>query len=152
MAAGNEVKLVGNLTRDPELRFTPSGAAVVNFGIAHNRRFQRNDEWQEEKSFFDIVAFGSLAEHVAESCTKGMRVIIGGRLQQRSWETKEDPPQKRSKIEVVADEIGPDLKWGTVEFTKAEREGGGNGGGGQTRQSAGRQQAPPAYDPDEEPF
>lgn len=149
MAAGNEVKLVGNTTRDPELKFTPSGTAVVNFGIAHNRRWQKDGEWQEEKSFFDVVAFGELAENIAESVAKGHRVVLDGRLQQRSWETAEG--QKRSKIEIVLDDLGVSLKWGTTSFTKNESHG---SGGGRPASSGNRTPPPPpsGYDTDEEPF
>ena len=89
MANGNTVELVGNLTRDPELRFTPNGAAVASFGLAVNRRWrnQQTNEWEEQISFFDIVCWRELAENVSESLTKGTRVMVSGRLEQRSWET-----------------------------------------------------------------
>lgn len=118
----NTVGLVGNITRDPELRFTPGGMAVAQFGLAVNRRRQdRNtQEWIEETSFFDVVAYGTLAENVAESLQRGGRTVVNGRLEQRSWETAEG--EKRYKIEVVADEIGPSLRWATAEVTKNERD------------------------------
>src|SRR6476661_6333851 len=134
MANGNTVELVGNITRDPELRFTPSGAAVANFGLAVNRRWrnQQTNEWEEQVSFFDIVCWRELAENVSESLTKGTRIMVSGRLDQRSWETENG--DKRSKVEVVADDIGPSLRWATVEITKNERrepgQGGGSGGSG----------------------
>ena len=129
MANGNTVELIGNITRDPELRFTPSGAAVANFGLAVNRRWrnQQTNEWEEQVSFFDIVCWRELAENVAESLTKGSRVMVSGRLDQRSWET--DNGEKRSKVEVVADEIGPSLRWATAQVTRNERRDGGSGGG-----------------------
>ena len=151
MANGNTVELIGNITRDPELRFTPSGAAVANFGLAVNRRWrnQQTNEWEEQVSFFDVVCWRELAENVAESLTKGSRVIVTGRLDQRSWET--DNGEKRSKVEVVADEVGPSLRWATAQVTRNERRDGGSGGG---YDSAPPPVAPPAagYNDDEEPF
>jgi single-strand DNA-binding protein len=122
------VTLVGNVTRDPELRFTPTGQATASFGLAVNRRWQnrQTQEWEEQVSFFDIVCWREMAENVAESITRGSRVVVTGRLEQRSWETQDG--EKRSKIEVVADEIGPSLRWATAQVTKNERSGGGGGG------------------------
>ena len=130
---GNTVTLVGNITRDPELRFTPNGQATANFGLAVNRRYQdRQGEWQESTSFFDVVCWREMAENAAESLTKGARIIVTGRLEQRSWESQEG--DKRSKIEVIADEIGPSLRWATAAITRNERrtpaEGPPPGGGG----------------------
>lgn len=121
MATGNNLTIVGNLTRDPELRFTPSGQATTSFGVAVNRRWQnrQTQEWDEATSFFDIVCWGGLAENVAESLEKGCRVVVTGRLDQRSWET--DGDDKRSKVEIIADEVAPSLRWATVEVTKAAR-------------------------------
>jgi single-strand DNA-binding protein len=151
MANGNTVELIGNITRDPELRFTPSGAAVANFGLAVNRRWrnQQTNEWEEQVSFFDIVCWRELAENVSESLTKGTRIMVSGRLDQRSWETENG--DKRSKVEVVADEIGPSLRWATAQVSRNERRDGGSGGG---FDSAPPPQAPPAggYNDDEEPF
>jgi len=104
--------VVGNTTRDPELRFTKNGLAMLTVGVAVNRK--RGDE--ETTSFFDVVAFGSLAENVAESCPKGCRVVVTGRLEQRSWDT--DNGERRSKVEIVADEIGPSLRWATCTVTR----------------------------------
>ena len=120
----NHVTIVGNATRDPELRYTPSGATVVTFGLAVNRRWRnrQTQEWEEETSFFDVKAWAGLAENVAESIVKGCRVIVTGRLEQRSWET--DDGQKRSKVEVVADEIAPSLRWATAQVHRIERDGG----------------------------
>ena len=117
----NSVTLVGNITRDPELRFTPTGQATANFGIAINRRWQnkQTQEWEEEVSFFDVVCWRELAENVAESLQKGARAILTGRLEQRSWETADG--DKRSKIEVVCDSCGPDLRWASAVVTKNER-------------------------------
>ena len=150
MANGNVVELIGNITRDPELRFTPSGAAVANFGLAVNRRWrnQQTNEWEEQVSFFDVVCWRELAEKVTESLTKGSRVMVSGRLDQRSWETQDG--EKRSKVEVVADEVGPSLRWATAQVTKTERRDGGGGGGYNAPPPA--QEPPAGYSDDEEPF
>lgn len=100
MADYNKVILMGNLTRDPDLKYTPAGKAVANFSLAVNRRYKVNDEWNEETDFFDIVVFGKQAENCTEYLKKGRPVLVDGSLQQRRWET--DEGQKRSKIEVVA--------------------------------------------------
>jgi len=141
----NTVTLVGNAARNPELRFTPSGQCVATFGLAVNRRWQnkQTSAWEESVSFFDVVAWGTLGENIAESITKGTRVIVTGRLQQRSWET--DQGDKRSKVEIVADEIGASLRWATVEVAKNERRSAASGSNGTTTQSVG-------YGYDEEPF
>jgi len=161
MAFGNTVNIVGNVTRDPELRYTPSGASVTNFSVAWNRRYERNGQQVEEVSFFDVVCWGSLADNVAASLTKGNRVMVTGRLDQRSWETPQG--DKRSKIEITADDVAPSLRWASVEIARNPRDdnfggGGGNFGGGgggnapvqnQPNQSAAPQQD---YNYDEEPF
>jgi len=150
----NTVTVVGNVTRDPELRFTQGGMAVASFGLAWNRR--RQDQ-EDEVSFFDVTCFRQMAENVAESITKGARVVVYGTLQQRSWDNQEG--ERRSKVEILADDIAPSLKWATAQVTRNEfRGGGGGGGGGSTGDSAptggDRADAPetPAYDTDEEPF
>jgi len=162
MANGNNVDLIGNVTRDPELRFTPSGQAVATFGLAVNRRWQnrQTQDWEEATSFFDVVCWAQLAENVAESVSKGTRLIVTGRLEQRSWETQEG--EKRSKIEVIADEVGPSLRWATASVARNERQGGsfdGGGGGGRSGGGGGGGQSAPTpntpapnYDYDEEPF
>ena len=154
MANGNTVELIGNITRDPELRFTPSGAAVANFGLAVNRRWrnQQTNEWEEQVSFFDIVCWRELAENVAESLTKGSRIMVSGRLDQRSWET--DNGEKRSKVEVVADEVGPSLRWATAQVERTPREGGGGGGDRSNRGNSGGggNAGGGEYFGDEEPF
>ena len=150
----SNVTVVGNLTRDPELRYTPAGAATCQFGLAVNRRWQnrQTNEWEEATSFFNVVAWREMAENAGESLTKGARVIVTGRLEQRSWESQEG--EKRSKIEVIADEIGPSLRWATAEVKKNDRRspgdgmGAGGGGGGGGRPVAN--EAPGGYD--EEPF
>ncbi len=151
MAIDNNVSVTGNATREPELRFTPSGQAVANFGVAVNRRWQnrQTQEWEESVSFFDITCWASLAENVAESVSKGTRVTITGRLDQRSWETQEG--EKRSKIEIVADDVAVSLRWANADVTRNERFDGGGGGGSRPPQGGGGNQPPP-YNPDEEPF
>lgn len=118
--ADNTVTLCGNLTRAPELRFSPSGTPIVNFGIAVNaRKKDASGEYVDDPKFFDVSAFNSLAENVAESLNKGDRVVISGRLDFRQWETPEG--DKRSKVEVLADEVGPSLRWATAVVAKNER-------------------------------
>ena len=108
----NTTTLVGNLTRDPQIKFTDSGNAVLTFSIAVNRRFQKNKEWQEEAHYFDVVAYGELAENAGNSITKGSRVIVCGRLAYQSYTDKNN--EKRTKIEVVADEIGISTRFAAV--------------------------------------
>ncbi len=136
--ADSVVTLVGNLTREPEMRFTPSGAGQSLFGIAVNYRRpdrQRQGEWIEETSFFNIVCWGTLAENV-QGLAKGTRVIVTGRIQQRSWETEQG--EKRSVVEVVADEVGPSLRWARADVHRNERRGGGGGfDGGSSNRSGG---------------
>lgn len=162
MSADNTVTLIGNATRDPEQRFTPSGASVVNFGLAVNRRWQnrQTNEWEEEVSFFDVTVWQQLGENVAKSIRKGDRVTVVGRLQQRTWET--DNGEKRSKVDVVADDVSLSLRWATVPDVvrneKPERapersEGRGRsdgGGGGRGRSSSAR--SAPTEEYAEEPF
>ena len=152
--ADNTVTVVGNLTRDPELRFTNSGQANASFGVAVNRRWQnrQTQEWEEQVSYFNVVCWREMAENTAESLTKGMRVVVTGRLEQRSWETKEG--DKRSVIEIVADEIAPSLRWASAQVTRNERSDGG-GGRPVPRPTTPTQNEPAAgagYGYDEEPF
>ncbi len=123
MTAGNNVFLVGGCTRDPELRFTASGQATATFGLAVTRKWQnrQTNAWEEATSFFDIVCWREMAENVSECLAKGARVMVSGRLEQRSWEDQDG--NKRSKVEVVADEVGPSLRWATAEVKKNERKG-----------------------------
>ncbi len=148
MAFDNSITVVGNVTRDPELRFTPAGAAVANFGVAWNLKRQ---DGEDQVSFFDVTCWRQLAENVAESLTKGMRVVVYGRLEQRSWQTQDG--EKRSKVEIIADEVAPSLKWATAEITRNDTRGGGGGGregGGYSARPVANE--PPPYDTDEEPF
>jgi single-strand DNA-binding protein len=128
---GNSVTLVGNLTDDPELRFTSQGAAVANFRIAVSRRVRdpQTNEWRDgDTSFFRVNCWRQLAENVAETLQRGMRVVVTGSLKMRSWETQEG--EKRTVVEVEADEVGPSLKWATAKVEKTSRQGGATGGGG----------------------
>ena len=140
MAGETTITVIGNLTSDPELRFTPSGSAVANFTIASTpRTFDRqSNEWKDgETLFLRASVWREAAENVAESLTKGMRVIVSGRLKSRSYETKEG--EKRTVIELEVDEIGPSLRYANAKVNRTQRSGGqggqggfggGNGGGG----------------------
>ena len=149
MAFGNTVSIVGNATRDPELRFTPSGTPVCTFGVAWNRRYERNGEQVEGVSFFDVTCWSSLAENVAESVTKGARVIVHGRLDQQTWDAPDG--SSRSKVEIVADEVAPSLRWASAQVNRNERR---EGNGAAPRRSSApppAQASAPSYE-DEEPF
>lgn len=130
MANGNTVTMVGNLTDDPELRYTPQGAAVANFRIAVNHRFKdQAGNWQDgETSYFRVNCWRQLAENIAESLTRGTRVVVTGRLKMRQWETQEG--EKRSVVEIEADEIGPSLRFATAKVERTSKGSGGGGGGG----------------------
>lgn len=123
VASDNQIIIVGNLTDDPELRYTPNGAAVVKFRVAVNRRYR--DEagtWKDgDTSYFTVNAWRTLAENIAESLTRGTRVIVAGRLQMRSWETQEG--DKRTVVEIEADEVGPSLRWATAKVERQGRSG-----------------------------
>jgi single-strand DNA-binding protein len=137
MAGETPITLVGNLTADPELRFTPSGAAVANFTVASTpRTFDRqSNEWRDgDAMFLNCAVWRQAAENVAESLQKGMRVIVQGRLKSRSYETREG--EKRTVFEVDVDEIGPALRYATAKVTRTS-SGGGQGGGGGGRSSGG---------------
>ncbi|HZI38822.1 MAG TPA: single-stranded DNA-binding protein [Acidimicrobiia bacterium] len=155
MSAGNSITIVGNITRDPELRYTPSGQANVRLGVAVNRKWQdrSSGEWQEATSFFDVIAWRELAENVNESLKKGARVIVTGRLEQRTWEQEGN---KRSVVEIIADEIAPSLRWATAKVEKTERrggdQGGGGGGSGFGRSAPAAEQPAPYDDFGDEPF
>jgi single-strand DNA-binding protein len=153
--ADNTVTLVGNLTRDPELRFTQSGQAIATFGMAVNRRYQQNGEWQEKVSFFNVVAWAQLGENAASSLQKGSRVIVTGRLEQREYESRDG--DKRNVVEIVADEVGPSLRWATATVERTDRrtaDVGGGGGGYRSGGGAGGGGGGSSYPPqdDEEPF
>jgi single-strand DNA-binding protein len=147
----NNVTLIGNLVDDPELRFTPSGVAMAKIRMAVNRRWRGNDgEWQEDTSFFTGTVWREQAESAAESLQKGARVIVTGRLEQRSWET--DQGEKRSVVEVQIDEIGPSLRWATATVNKTARSGGGDFAAAQGSDVPPAPVARDSYGPDEAPF
>lgn len=156
MAGETIITLVGNLTGDPELRFTPSGAAVANFTVASTpRNFDRQtNEWKDgEAMFINCSVWRQAAENVAESLQKGMRVVVQGRLKSRSYETREG--ERRTVFEIDVDEVGPSLRYASAKVTKTGG-GGGQGGGGYGGQQSGggyggggggRPQQAPAQDP-----
>jgi single-strand DNA-binding protein len=158
MAGETTITIIGNLTNDPELRFTPSGAAVANFTVASTpRNFDRqSNEWKDSETLFmRCSVWRDMAEHVAESLTRGTRVIVSGRLRSRTYDTKEG--EKRTVVEMEADEVGPSLRYATTKIAKAARPGdqfgGGSGNGGnygapQNRPGGGGYGAPqPQGDP-----
>jgi single-strand DNA-binding protein len=157
VAGDTTITVVGNLTADPELRFTPSGAAVANFTVASTPRIfdRQSSEWKDgEALFLRCNIWREAAENVAESLTRGSRVIVTGRLKQRSFETREG--EKRTVFEVEVDEIGPSLRYATAKVNKASRSGGGGGGfggggggggGGAARQGSAPASSAPADDP-----
>ena len=147
--ASNSITVVGNPTRDPELRFTQSGKPTVTLGLAVNRRYQVNGEWQEQTSFMNVVAWDQLAENIAASLTKGSRVLVTGRLDVREYEAREGG--KRTAVDIVADEIGPTLRWATVTVERTAPRGGGEGGGYSGGRGASSAPAADNYS-DEEPF
>ena len=130
MAGETVLTIIGNLTNDPELRFTPSGAAVANFTVASTpRTFDKNsNEWKDgETLFMRCSVWREAAENVAESLTRGTRVIVSGRLRSRTYDTKEG--EKRTVVELEVDEVGPSLRYATTKVSKTSRGGGGGGGG-----------------------
>ncbi|HEY5424820.1 MAG TPA: single-stranded DNA-binding protein [Ilumatobacteraceae bacterium] len=149
--AENSVTVVGNLTRDPELRFTAGGKGVASFGLAVNRRYQVNGEWQEKVSFFNVTAWDTLGENAAASLNKGARIIVTGRLEQRDYETQSG--EKRNVVEIVADELGPSLRWARAEVERTQRTGpdGTPSGGRPAAAPSGGRASDPVYG-DEEPF
>jgi single-strand DNA-binding protein len=146
----NNVTLIGNLVEDPELRFTPSGVAMAKIRLAVNRRWRGQDgQWQEDTSFFNGTVWREQAETVAESLQKGTRVIVSGRLEQRSWETEQG--EKRSVVEIAIDEIGPSLRWATATVNKTQRSEEWSNSNQQPT-SAAAPVARDEYGPDEAPF
>ncbi len=150
MATNNVITLVGNITDDPELRFTPSGAAVANFTVAVNRRQQSQaGNWEDKlDGFFKCNCWRDMAENVAESLTKGSRVMVVGRLQQRSWDDQEG--NKRSAFEIQVDEGGPSLRWSTAQVQKSQRSGGKGGSSQDWSAPAPAQPAPVSSGPADE--
>ncbi len=137
--ADSSITIVGGLGRDPEIRYTATGRAKATLGVAVSRRWQnrQTNEWEEQTSWFNVVVWGDMAENLSDTLSKGMRVIVTGRLEQRSWETEQG--EKRSVVEIVADEVGPSLRWATADVKRSERRsGGGQGGGGDFGGGGGR--------------
>lgn len=155
MAGDTVITVIGNLTADPELRFTPAGAAVANFTVASTPRVfdKASQEWKDgEALFLRCNIWREPAENVAESLTRGARVIVTGRLVQRSFETREG--EKRTVVELEADEVGPSLRYATAKVNKTTRSGGG-AGAGRGAQGAGGDPwtaSAPAPTSDEPPF
>jgi len=137
MAAGDtNITIIGNMVNDPELRYTPTGQAVATFRVASTPRFmdRTTNEWKDGESLFlSCNVWRQAAENVAESLTRGMRVIVSGRLKQRSYETKEG--EKRTVYEIEVDEVGPSLRNASAKVTRSQRSGGGSGFGGPSGQS-----------------
>jgi single-strand DNA-binding protein len=134
MAADNHTTIVGNLVDDPELRFTNTGTAVANMRVAVTQRIQQDGEWRDrDTSFLKVNVWRGQAEHLADSLAKGDRVMVTGRLRQRSWETPEG--DKRSVTEIEADEVGASLKFATAKVERATQRGNGERGQGQQRQA-----------------
>ena len=145
MAFDNTVTIVGNVTRDPELRFTASGLPMCQFGVAWNQRKQNGEDVAH---FFEVTCWQSLAENVSESISKGTRVIVYGRLDFSSWET--DQGEKRNQTRLQADEVAPSLRWATTDVTRNESKGGDFG---QSGDSGGQTATTTTVNPtDEEPF
>jgi single-strand DNA-binding protein len=146
MAGDTQITVVGNLVDDPELRFTPSGAAVANFRIASTPRTfdKQSNEWKDgDALFLSCSVWRQAAENVAESLQKGMRVVVQGNLRSRQYETREG--EKRTVFEIQVDEVGPSLKYATAKVTRTQRSGGSSYGGGQ--QGGGQAGAPADNDP-----
>jgi single-strand DNA-binding protein len=152
--ADNTITVVGNLTRDPELKFLNSGQAALRLAIAVSRKWtnRQTNEQQEQTSYFDVQAYGAMAENTANSLQKGMRVVVTGRMEQRSWDTPEG--KKAYAFEIVADEIAPSLRWATAKIDRNPRaEGGTSYAGGNFSQGGPQTFNPPTHQPfDEEPF
>ncbi len=152
MAFDNNVVIVGNVTRDPELRFIPSGTPVTSFGLAWNQRSSQGGE--EKAHYFDVTCWRELAENVAESISRGSRVVVYGRLDYRSWENENG--EKRSAVQIVADEVAPSIRWATAEVTKIDRraDGGSGGFGGSSSPDSGGATGGSGerFPTDEEPF
>lgn len=133
----NSITVCGTATRDAELQYSQGGQAICKLSIAVNRRWQQAGEWKEEVSFFNVTAWGKLGENVAESIVKGSRIIVFGRMSQRTYEKD---GEKKQAFEIVADDIGPSLKWATAAVTRTERSENTTGG---SRQSKPQEQSDP---------
>jgi single-strand DNA-binding protein len=154
MATDNFVQIIGNVTRDPELRYTTGGAAVCSFGIAYTpRRRNANGDWEDgETSFFNCSAWRDLGENIAATITKGSRVVVTGSVRSRDWEDRDG--NKRTSIEIGVDDCAPSLRWAQARIERTSRsggDGGGNSGGGNSGGGGGNRPPDPVYG-DEEPF
>jgi single-strand DNA-binding protein len=149
MANDNFVQIIGNVTRDPELRFTTGGTAVCSFGLAWTpRRRNAQGEWEDgETSFFNCSAWRDLGENIAASISKGMRVVVTGSVRARDWEDRDG--NKRTSIEIDVDDCAPSLRWAQAQIERTSRTGGGSNGGGAP---AGSNRPPDPVYGDEEPF
>ena len=146
MAFDNNIVVVGNLTRDPELRYTQGGTPLCSLSVAWNQRSGPNGE-EDKSHFFNVTCWRDLAENCAESLTKGMRVVVYGRIDYSSWEDSQTG-QTRSKVEIQADEVSPSLRWATAQVTRKSSGGGNFAGNSETT----AQPASSTYDANEEPF
>lgn len=146
------IYLVGNVTRDPELRFSATGTAVTSFSVAVNSSVNKKDGTRDEKvSFYDITAFGAMAENACESLQKGVRAIVFGRMEQDSWESN---GERKTRFKVIADDLGPSLRWATAPVTRNERVGAQNYAAAPAAppQAAAPQEPAREYSYDDEPF
>jgi len=148
MAFDNNVVLVGNITQDPELRYTNSGLAVCSLNIAWNSKNPRTEE--EKAHFFEVSCWRQLAENVAESVTRGMRVVVYGRLDYQTWEGPNG--EKRSAVKILADEVSPSIRWATAQVSKNERGGAPSQSSQPNPSNAGSDFGAGYEIPDEEPF
>lgn len=150
MSFGNNVTIVGNLVKPPDLRFTKTGVPVAQFSVAYNdRRWSAKDnDYEEEVHFFDVTCWQALAENVSDSLQKGDRVVVSGKLQQQTWETKEG--DKRSKVNILADDVAPSLRWATVDIQKNQKNE--SRPSGNTRNNAPVADEDIDYNAEEEPF
>ncbi|MGA1439348.1 MAG: single-stranded DNA-binding protein [Ilumatobacteraceae bacterium] len=157
MASDNFVQIIGNVTRDPELRFTTGGTAVCSFGIAYTpRKRNANGEWEDgDTSYFNCSAWRDLGENIAASISKGMRVVVTGSVRARDWEDRDG--NKRTSIEIDVDDCAPSLRWAQAQVERTQRSGGGGGGfsdGGSSSggsSGGGKSRPDPVYG-EEEPF
>lgn len=154
--SNSDATLIGNVTRDPELRFSASGVANTKFGLAvgYRRQNRQTQEWEETTSFFDVVCFNQLAENAAESLQKGARIIVTGRIEIRDWEGQDG--KKGRSVELIADELGPSLRWANATVVRNDRrgpDGGSSDGGSQGGSHQGGSAPAPRNDfAEEEPF
>jgi len=148
--ADNTITIIGNVTREPELRYTPGGQAKTEFGVAVNRSWidRATNERKEQTSFLNVVCWGQLGENAATSLPKGSRIIVTGRLEQRTYETQTG--EKRERIEIVADEVGPSLRWATAQIERNDRRSGEATNAGAPARVAAPSDA--SYQDNEEPF